>query len=377
MHDSPNPDLLETIYDTILDPARWPRVIEEVSRQIGGRGGQVLLWDDVGGAHLSMMAGGRSDPDHANRLFLEHYGAIDPRRAHAMSVPVGSWVSCHHICDDRFVARSELYQDYFIPVIGSRYMAGVRLADANGLHAMLAFSTSASPQAEPFDVEAMRTLQQMTPHFARAARLQLQVARLRSALAERDAALEQLGIALLVVDEGGNVRFCNRDAEAVMSASDSPLSVRLGRLRSARPDDSNRLARAIEAAMTFRQGGAVTLRAAASAAVLHCTVVPISPRSALAADWQRPLAMVLLTDPCRPVAVNHSSLRDLFGLTTAEARLATALAEGESANECADRFEVALPTVRAQIRSIFLKVGVNRRTALIALLQRLGIGRVQ
>ena len=59
-----------------------------------------------------------------------------------------------------------------------------------------------------------------------------------------------------------------------------------------------------------------------------------------------------------------------FGLTQTEARLATYLADGGSVAGYAEHFEVAVGTVRSQLKAVFAKTGVNRQSALAALVRR-------
>jgi DNA-binding CsgD family transcriptional regulator len=61
-------------------------------------------------------------------------------------------------------------------------------------------------------------------------------------------------------------------------------------------------------------------------------------------------------------------LMDLFGLTAAEARLARALANGGSVDEYAREQELRLPTVRTQLRAIFMKTDTDRQHALVRLI---------
>jgi DNA-binding CsgD family transcriptional regulator len=55
-------------------------------------------------------------------------------------------------------------------------------------------------------------------------------------------------------------------------------------------------------------------------------------------------------------------------LTPTEALVATLLTDGETVAEIAHGLEVSVFTVRAHLRSIFVKTGVNRQAALIRLL---------
>jgi len=68
----------------------------------------------------------------------------------------------------------------------------------------------------------------------------------------------------------------------------------------------------------------------------------------------------------KPVEV----LRRSCGLTRAEATVATLLAEAHTVTEVAALLGVSVFTVRAQVRSIYAKTGVNRQAALVRLLFR-------
>ncbi len=66
------------------------------------------------------------------------------------------------------------------------------------------------------------------------------------------------------------------------------------------------------------------------------------------------------------------ALRDLLGLTLAEARLAAVLGEGLSLVEAARRLGIAHNTAKVQLRSVFAKTGVHRQAQLVALLASIG-----
>src|SRR3954452_22996897 len=67
------------------------------------------------------------------------------------------------------------------------------------------------------------------------------------------------------------------------------------------------------------------------------------------------------------------SLQKIFGLTPNEARLAAAMAGGESLEEIAGATNVTVNTLRKQLASIFEKTGTHRQSELVALLARLFI----
>jgi DNA-binding CsgD family transcriptional regulator len=58
-------------------------------------------------------------------------------------------------------------------------------------------------------------------------------------------------------------------------------------------------------------------------------------------------------------------LRQLYGLTPSEARLAVALTDGETLKSAAERFGISLNTARDQLKSLFRKTNVDRQSGLV------------
>jgi pimeloyl-ACP methyl ester carboxylesterase/DNA-binding CsgD family transcriptional regulator len=65
------------------------------------------------------------------------------------------------------------------------------------------------------------------------------------------------------------------------------------------------------------------------------------------------------------------SIRDSFGLTPAEIRLASRLRDGRTLKETADELSLSINTVRNQLRAIFDKMGLKRQSELIRALAEL------
>ena len=81
--------------------------------------------------------------------------------------------------------------------------------------------------------------------------------------------------------------------------------------------------------------------------------------------------LVSVTDLESPVDAPDNELRDLFGLTAAEVRLAAAMFEGLTLAEAAEKFGLSVNTVRFQLARVFDKTGVSRQAELVKLMMRL------
>ncbi len=67
-----------------------------------------------------------------------------------------------------------------------------------------------------------------------------------------------------------------------------------------------------------------------------------------------------------------ATMRDSFGLTPAETRVAARLKDGLTLKEAADDLEISVNTVRNQLRAVFDKMGLNRQSDLVRALTQLG-----
>jgi DNA-binding CsgD family transcriptional regulator len=96
------------------------------------------------------------------------------------------------------------------------------------------------------------------------------------------------------------------------------------------------------------------------------------PWSDIAGDHPQPaLAILILVDPnerCEPAA---GLLRQIFGLTSAESRVAKQLLQGRGMGEIAASSGVAEATIRTQMKSVLQKTNTHRQSELVMLLGRI------
>lgn len=95
---------------------------------------------------------------------------------------------------------------------------------------------------------------------------------------------------------------------------------------------------------------------------------------AMADVFQRIAALVVVTDLDVRAKPADKVIRDAFGLTRAEASLASSLASGDELRAAGNSFGMSYETARAHLRAIFAKTHVSRQAELVALLVRLGRG---
>jgi len=83
--------------------------------------------------------------------------------------------------------------------------------------------------------------------------------------------------------------------------------------------------------------------------------------------------ILILVDIETSLQPRPRTLRRMFGLTTAEMRLASGLASGCAPIDLARQQHVSRATVRSQLASIFAKTQTRRQAELVALLARIAL----
>jgi DNA-binding CsgD family transcriptional regulator len=212
----------------------------------------------------------------------------------------------------------------------------------------------------------------IAPHVRAAVRMQF-------ALEEQGAALlnglfESLSLPAFLCDQTGRVQSMTPAAEAIV-ADGQILQLKGGQLTAVDNAGGKALADAIDAAAQDRD-----LAARAPRSVIVRSPIPtrtplvldVIPLPASALDFS--LTTRILVMPQSPAggdARRRLLLQGVYKLTSAETDVAMRLLQGAAAEAIAAAREVAVATIRAQIKSILAKFGVTRQIELVARIAQL------
>jgi DNA-binding CsgD family transcriptional regulator len=214
----------------------------------------------------------------------------------------------------------------------------------------------------------------VAPHVRAAVRTQIALEGHGAALLT--GAMEAISVPLFVCDSVGHVEAFTPAAEALIAGC-TGLQLKSGQLQAARPADAKALNDAFDAA-THSHGkpGQPPVRTV----VIRCTEqqdsLPIVLDVMALRSSHRPFSfmprLLVIARSARARSERTSTiLQAAYALTSAEADIALQLAEGKSVESIAVSREVAVGTVRAQIKGLLAKVGVNRQVELVARLNQL------
>ncbi|HKT86464.1 MAG TPA: helix-turn-helix transcriptional regulator [Novosphingobium sp.] len=212
------------------------------------------------------------------------------------------------------------------------------------------------------DAETRALFAAIAPHVRSAVRIQLALEDRGAALL--NGALEYVGLPVFICDETGGLKARTTEAEALLSAG--LFRIVEGKIGLAHPQDNAALLQAL--ARRHRHSfGYETLMFRGDSQQMPLIVdlcrLPRQPRHlTLVSQF-----MIIVRSGRRWHDAAPAVLRTAFGLSAAETDVALALARGETRDEIAAARNTSIQTVKAQLKSIFAKVGVNREVELVTM----------
>ena len=226
---------------------------------------------------------------------------------------------------------------------------------------------------EVLDAGGMETAAPTAPDLVRVQEI-ARLARRPGEGPSSDAARADVG--WVVLSARGKVLTCNAPARAMMAAGLGEVAVG-EKLRFLDPGNDETAARALAQARAGADPVIVRLERPGQEAPCFAYAAPLSALPMMLTETpplpkDEPPAAALVFPAADTASRLWTSVRESFGLTEAEVRLARSLREGRSLQEAAQELGVALNTVRNQLRAIFDKMGLQRQSDLVRALTELG-----
>ena len=101
---------------------------------------------------------------------------------------------------------------------------------------------------------------------------------------------------------------------------------------------------------------------------LHLLITPLPIDHQYCYQTQQNMACIVIQDLSFPTLPNKILLKQMYGMTLAEARVAINLIKGMAPKEIVSEAGVAISTVRSQMKAIFRKTGASKQTHLLRIL---------
>ncbi len=347
--------LIDAIYEAAVVTDAWPMLLDQLAVASGAQGGLLVSSRQDGvswvtspaieGHYRGFVAGGWHERnDRIPRLVA---------RRHAGFLTDGDVYSEQEIRSD------PMYTDYLTPLGFETAAATVMpgLADDGLILSVEGFAAPETARA------AIPALDRLRPHLARAGMLAARIGleRVLAAVATLDAlsapaAILGYGRRMMAANAlfESHLRDQYHDTPSGLRLADARADARLGALLSGLND------------RTIGCGGSVPVASAEGRRGVVIHVVPL--RRAARDIFTSASAILLVAIPGNRAAPGVELIAALLDLTPAEARLAHALATGQSLAQAARAMGTMPSTARTHLKRIFAKTGMSRQSDLLSLL---------
>jgi len=359
-----------------LNTACWPSALRALEHLLGGTA--VALRLQFPQSKRTRILGASQFQSgvitrHASKLGDGRFNPFIPK---IITSPVGTPVLRKSVLSDAGYLRSDLYQQFYRPQkLFHAFEIAVERWDRS-----VAVLNFARPRRRPeFEGQDFEKLETVMPHLRHALQLSRRVADLQ---AERDLSyetLDRLDVAVLAVTTDGRPLFLNYAAKRLVEQKDGLLLGRFG-ICGETSRETLRLRQLIHRVAAAKCGDtlaafeAVSLNRRSREGALSVLAVRKKQTDSITGtfyhltDDDGPLVLLFVCDPARVSTCPIHALMDLYGLTRAEARLASAMAAGKSVGDAARDFGIKTGTARIELSNIYSKTETHRQAELVRLL---------
>ena len=353
-------DTIHKIYAAASDFDLWCEALYSIE-ELAGSAGAVMNFVPRDHANPLTLAGRFSDEECAE--YSNQYQSICPRISFAYANPNVPASYDSLVMTEKQMDADPVY-DWF-GKHGLRYYVGGHLSGtADHLVYFSLQRTRSAGHAEQRDIQLFL---QLKSHLSQAVALAERVGTLGTRWRFTASLLDSLPHGIFLLSKKGELLFANATGDRLLSQADA-LSVIESRLvpraEAERPAFDRMLhAKAGEGQwMRLSRGsGKIPYAVFVSRLVLQDP----SPFGA------KPDMAVVVHDLTSRPAFDVPELKQLYGLSDAESRVAIALSQGHDIVSASAALGVSAGTVRSHLKSIFLKMEVNRQQDLVRILTSL------
>ncbi len=361
-------DFIGDIYEASYRPAHWDTVMTKLCELVNAKSSGLILRDYEAKTQCVMASHGVSNLVKMSYRF--GLGKYD----HAYTVMTKQEVGrSQHIIKHEEVRESKpAFYHFLLKSNDIGYISGINIYRDDELHVGLAVHRAFD--APEFGERELAVLQLSYPHFRRAIRIQREFQRLQSREQTLKSALSRLSMGVIVVNDAHEVVYRNSVAEVILRTH-SGLRIENGKPRAHYAEEERNLQGMIRTLLCVSQRDVATqhlaqgLRHPDHNLPLTVIVSTLNNDAELTSSAARRGRVALyICDPDVGSNLSAEVLDDLYQLTPAEASVAISLVNGLGLKEIAGEKGVSLETVRAQLKQIFLKLGVNKQQDVIRVL---------
>ncbi len=353
--------LVEIIYHSAVEPEEWQTLLSKLVELLGGCSACMLFLD---GTAKSEHASYTVNLDEGYyRQYVDYYMNVSPWRLELQYKPKGRFYSTFldFSHDQNFFHRSELYNDWARPQEIEHGLCANVVATQNFAVQLMVQRTSAPGHFTHEETEAMNAL---ATHIRRALALQRRFEEEQRFHESMLQAKWRAYLPCILLNERLKVVHLDDAVTPLLAACPElrilhdKVSIRDERLNNQLQRHLKECAAAV-CGQWMHAGECVRLQHPGGLLELHA--YPIHPAYKGLFNNGGHYVALYLNDPKAHYTLNERLVREIFGISPAELRLAEAICNGQTIEEFAAKNGTTLNTVRSQLKQLFAKTGVSRQ----------------
>jgi DNA-binding CsgD family transcriptional regulator/PAS domain-containing protein len=365
--------VIEAIYAAGLDAELWPQALAGMARAVGGGAATLEVYDKPSLRPVELYCHGV--PPASEIKYLDHYVTLNRRLPIVARDPLGEMNWDYRIFDEQTISRDPFYMEFLASFDVKYWVGGIVLTNRDEFAGVCVHR---SPKQGHVDKAGLALMERFLPHVKGAFDVTRRLKGAGDARHALERALDWLADGVILVRTDGAVVYANEAFQAIVRRGDG-VRTKKSVVEFAAADARSRFETALSAAQRPRNEDPrdasadfpVARPSGAPTYLVSVRPVPGNRRDSrieTSAD-----AIVFIRDPLSRNAAAIRMLREVFGLTDAEASLAQALQAGVPYGEYAQARAVSLNTVYTHLRRIKEKTGCRRMAELIRKLNHLQV----
>lgn len=356
-------ELVGLAYTGINEPKPWQRFVERLTEVAQVRDVSVMITTHRLPNQALITT---SDPaPHITADFISQVLSTDVMRlVNELEIPTPIAIS--DLMPRKQLINSELYQNYFEPFFINRSLLVDVWRDPLLRVRMAVDRTSAQ---RDFNSEERKFFDRLAKHLANSINLRSEMQNARACSQFYQQTMDQLGVGALFLNCEGQLVDANRTGSELLSQR-SGLCLREGKPTISEGRSGPQFRSLLRGLLNMDSLAPQGMRVLDDNGNALLEIIGRRlPDNDGVLDAKAPAAVLLITscrqeirEPCANL------LRDLYGFTACEARLAKLLVQGYTAQEAADQLCVSINTVKTHLKGIFEKTGYNKQSQVVAIL---------
>ena len=361
---------LASLYEATLDDSHWPRASALIDEVSGSTGNELVIAGGHSRADAKILFAGLyyhgQRHEELEREYPEIYFAQDERVPRIPQLADSRVVHVTELYTDKELKTSATYNEA-LPRASAQNSLNVRLDGPDG--SQIVWMLADPIRSGGWSSRQIGMVERLLPHIRQFVRVRRALVDAEAQGASSAAMLENTRVGVIQLNRIGKIVAANDRALDILKEGDGLLD-RGGFLRARLRADNEGLARLLSGALPAlggnAVGGSMTVRRSPHLPRLALHVNPVTVRQ-MDLSALRVAVLVLVVDPLNQPRIDPDLVAETLGLTPAESRVATALAEGRNVRDIAAATRRKESTVRWFIRQIYEKQGISKQADLVRL----------